>query len=310
MLKFIPKDPEVKRPSPWQRRKDLGFIKALWRTIKQVLSSPSDFFQNLEITDSFLDPLFFYLFISIFANAAGFLLWVFMTEKQHDWLTYLFMILVAIPSIAILNILFMTFLLHFLIKWFNGTGGIKNTFNIVAYGGAANIFHALPFLGGFLAIVITFFWTMAVYSFGIRKIYRFSNKKSFFLTISVILIIAGFAFMGTNVLQNYSKAIISANESVAITNLRSIALALESFAQQNKGTYPKDIYDLKAQKSQFIKHFSAYNATSQGYAYLFHLSPQGYDVIAGPLECGFTGTKVFRAVSGGALYKGNCKLAE
>ena len=53
----------------WERRKEIGFFPAIFKTIKGVLFQPSTTFANLKQTGGIFEPLFYYLALVIVAGA-------------------------------------------------------------------------------------------------------------------------------------------------------------------------------------------------------------------------------------------------
>ena len=51
--------------NPWEARKEIGYFKALWETVKEVCLKPAEFFENLEIKDKYSDkPIMRYHFVT------------------------------------------------------------------------------------------------------------------------------------------------------------------------------------------------------------------------------------------------------
>jgi hypothetical protein len=287
---------------PWQKRKIKGNnIEAFWDTVIQVLLKPGEFFTNLQKRDSIGEPLLFNFIINgvalTFSFVAGIILW----EIKKQWIANLVSIFVIIPMLALISVYSISLILHLFARVFKVKAGFKDTFNIVAYSGAANIINAIPFIGIYAGSL----WGAALYTVALRKIYKLSLTKAIVASFSTVLIIYTLLFSLIIQMQKSSLKFVTQNEMAVQNNLKIIATAVEAYASDNNGVYPKDEFDLRYSKTPYLDR--AYNNENiQGYSYLLKLAPKDYELLAAPIECGITGNKAYKVTTGGFMKKGDC----
>lgn len=286
-----------KESIPWTNRRKLGFVAAAWQTIKQVLFKPGEFFSNLVIEDSYAEPLYFYLIITIPVVSISMIYAILFNKGKN----------VSVPSLlfflvfSLLGIFIVTALLHLGVLLFRGKGGFKGTFNILAYASATNIFCIIPFIGG----IISWIWGIVVGVIGVKRIHKLSTIKAlfaywFFPLVFVVLLVITIA------IPSLSRARLAANEEIAKAKVQMIATAVESYASNNNGEYPEDEYDLRFSGQAYLKE-SYNNKTINGYTYSLNLNPERYEITATPSGCGSTGIKIFKAEKDKEFSEESCK---
>lgn len=185
----------------WERRTELGFLKAIFQTIRTVLSHPATVFAKLKVDGGLLGPLFYYLLMST--------------------LTFGIVLSYQLPSIlknpALLSSQLAgvgprTILLGFVIVWllapFFFTGGIfissflthlslklvaktkepfQATFRTMCYAiGSVSIVQLIPFIGGIVSAI----WGVIIYFIGLKKVHRISAGRLFWaIFFSVVLFV-------------------------------------------------------------------------------------------------------------------------
>ena len=267
---------------PWQRRQEIGFFKSLWETIKQVLFKPRDFFENLEIQDGYSEPFYFYLAIAIpvllITVAYG------MLFGKGIRLPQTLLALVLVPLLIFIS----TLLMHLAVMIFRGKGGLRGTFNVLAYSSAARIFDIIPFAGVF----ISFIWGLIIAVIGYKRVHKFSTPKAFFAYAFIPILMFVIVLFAAVTIPNLLKSRLAANETTAQETLRTLSKAAESYAYKNNGNYPKGEYDLKLATPPYIAE-TYNNKTINGYQYSVNFSANSYEIIAAPLNCGITGNRIF-----------------
>lgn len=283
-------------PIPWERRNEEGFLKSLWETIRQVLFKPAGFFQNLEIKDSYREPFYFYLTIAVP---------VLIISIAYDML---FRKAISLPQalIALILVPLLIFIaaaiMHLPVLLFGGKGGFKGTFNVLAYCSAVRVFDIIPLIGS----LIGFVWGFVVAVIGYKRIHKLSTPRAFFayaLIPALLLILAFFAII---TIPNLLKGRLLANESLAQETVRTLSKAAETYAHEHNSTFPKDEYDLKLANPPYINEI--YNNRTIGeYQYSVNFKPSGYEIIAKPSDCGFTGNRIFFVETGGKESEKSCR---
>ncbi|MFH1678849.1 MAG: YIP1 family protein [Candidatus Omnitrophota bacterium] len=288
-------DAVEKQPIPWQKRKELGLIKAFWQTAKQVLFKPGVFFNNLEIKSSYSEPFYFWIINVIFIAIVMIIYNILFAKGGGVGTLFIFLILSPLLIFSGVGIM------HLWILLFRGKGGFKGTFNISAYSSIASIFNIIPF-----GVLVGGVWGTIVWVIGLKRIHKFGTLRAavvcFFnpLTLLIIALLAAIA------IPNLLRARLMANESAAQATIRTISTAIEAYAATNNGQYPSDEYDLKYGKPSYLDKIYS-NKIIQGYVYSLNLYPSGYKITVTPSGCGTTGTKIFMIETKGKLSEESCK---
>ncbi|MCF7728926.1 MAG: YIP1 family protein [Chthoniobacterales bacterium] len=182
--------PDYVEPA-WERRDELGFIKALYHTVKMVLLAPNHTFSRLRITGGFLNPLFYYLIITSFSISIRILLEIPLILKnplllgpqlsslsQSNIIIGALVLIVISPLFFIIGIFFSAAVTHLSLKIVKGAHEpFEATFRTFCYAlGSVAVFQFLPLLGGIIAA----FWGVLSYFIGLKKVHAISAWKTFF----------------------------------------------------------------------------------------------------------------------------------
>lgn len=290
-----------KQPIPWAVRKEIGVLKALWQTARQILLKPLEFFANLEVKDSYVDPLSFYIIVVTVVTAVHLILslmFYVMLNKNFSPLLILAS-LFLVPIVATIGIFAGSALSHLFILLFKGQGGFKGTFNVLAYNAATSAFVILPFIGQFIAVVAN----IAIGVIGFKQIHRLNTAKAILAYAIPIIVI--FLLSSTSMKTNLLKARLSANESLAKATIRTISTAVELYAADNR-RYPADEYELRYSSPSYLPD-TYHDKIISGYKYSLNLNPARYEVAAVPVQCRVTGNKIFKINKSGNISEEACK---
>jgi type II secretory pathway pseudopilin PulG len=123
-----------------------------------------------------------------------------------------------------------------------------------------------------------------------------------FVSWVMVFILAIFAAIA---IPSFMKTRIIASEKATVVALRSISSALESYAEQNNNVYPQSEESLLNLKPAYLP-FAYNNRKIYGYLFKEELWPSGYRIIASPVDCNVTGTKIYTIETGGKLSEGRC----
>jgi hypothetical protein len=178
----------------WERRKELGFFKALTQTWKEVLFNPTTSFARMKTSGGFASPFLFnltmaiiwgffttiyrLLFNGIFAAA---------TESTHNDSSYMMGIsggisaiaIVAIVVLAVPLIVGMTFvsagITHLCLALFKGTSkSYEATYRVICYSYSAWIFSLVPCAGGLAAGI----WALVSTIIGLSKVHKTESWRA------------------------------------------------------------------------------------------------------------------------------------
>jgi hypothetical protein len=109
-------------------------------------------------------------------------------------------------------------------------------------------------------------------------------------------------------IDNLLKARLEANENGAKARIQTIALASETYASINNGSYPTSLDELMGAQPPYIPN-APYADGFLGYKYSFESDPASYSykIVATPQECGKTGIKIFIKESGKEVSEQDCQ---
>jgi type IV pilus assembly protein PilA len=129
------------------------------------------------------------------------------------------------------------------------------------------------------------------------------GRKGFTL-VEIMIVVAIIALLAAIAIPNLLRARLNANEAAAISALRTVSTACESFrAAQSPVTYPANLAVLGAPPNgpPYIDATLA-GGTKQGYTFAYALvSANQYTCTATPVTANVTGTRVFFVDESGVI---------
>jgi hypothetical protein len=170
---------ETLRLPPWEERERYGLLNALYQTAKEVLLSPSHFFQRLPTRLGLVQPLLFGVAMTFLSSFFDFMwsltggsLQRLVDRGDVSDLVRAPVVLGAIwalsPLVAVVQIMVRAAIFHLGLMLTGGNRlGFEATFRVVAYGRAASIISILPFCGGLVGLI----WEIAVTIIGLARIH-------------------------------------------------------------------------------------------------------------------------------------------
>jgi len=133
--------------------------------------------------------------------------------------------------------------------------------------------------------------------------------------IGIMIFIAVISLIAAVSISKFLHDRISTNESVAQEALKTIAVALEKYAQDHNGLYAESEAKLlprsiggEAEVPYFNKSYCG--KTENGYTFSCNLKGTGYTLTARPQNCTTAGTKSFTVTTGGVFSQdANCTVS-
>ena len=163
----------------------------------------------------------------------------------------------------------------------------------------------------FLFPLLGFIFSVVAVVLGIVSLVKISNNKDEFkgsglaiagisLGALGILLVPIVALLAAIAIPNLLRARVNANDALAKSTLKTLAVASETFATANQGVYPMNIMDLTAANPPYIQN--AYcGETISGFMFLCSFAEDGYIFKAAPVQIGTTGTTTYTITTGGVL---------
>jgi type II secretory pathway pseudopilin PulG len=134
------------------------------------------------------------------------------------------------------------------------------------------------------------------------------KAKSFVL---IMVVIALSALVLRVALGKIIEITSAQNETMAQSNLKSIAIALDNYARDNQGVYPKALSILSRSKPAYLDKDYAAESSIKGYSYsCTRLDSSGYSCYAFPTKCKLTGKLAFTVTTGNLLISEDCNKKE
>lgn len=190
---------EEKGSTPWEDMANLGFITAFFRTMKEVLFSPSRFFRKMSVDKGIQTPLF-YGIITGFLGGLSALLWQYALQAIAKGVTLFYSSFIVgyalvLPFLIAIGLFIISGIFHVCLMIVGGSKrGFEATFRVVAYTNSTQIFIILPFLGGLIAGI----YNLVLWIIGFRESHRTTTGRAFIavflpmviVTIFIVILIA------------------------------------------------------------------------------------------------------------------------
>ena len=112
------------------------------------------------------------------------------------------------------------------------------------------------------------------------------------------------ALLAAIAIPNLLRARINADEAGAMATVKMVSTALGTYAAANNGQYPLSEEELV--KNNYVSE-PVSGTQKYGYTYTVGLQQGGYEIVANPVTCGASGTKVFKARQDGVIMEEQCR---
>ena len=126
------------------------------------------------------------------------------------------------------------------------------------------------------------------------------NNTRGFTLIEIMLVVAIIAMLASIAVTNFYRAKIAANDTAALSTLRAVSHAIESYSSAKNGSFPMNFTSLTAATPPFIRSVPC-DKTQNGFFYNCWFNATGYFLQATPTSMGVTGTNSISIITGGVL---------
>ncbi len=187
---------------PWERRAELGFVKAWFDTVSLLITKPSEAFAMMRPEGGMLDPLLFgliggcagsivsILFQGLFQSIPGF-------SSRNDafdmfglghWALILIYAVLS-PLLVIFGLFLGSGILHLCLMLVGGANrSFETTFRVVCFSsGAANLFSMIPMCGGIIAAV----YNVVLECIGLSRAHQTTTGKAVLAIFLPIIVCCG-----------------------------------------------------------------------------------------------------------------------
>jgi hypothetical protein len=193
----------IEEPSgsiPWEDMASLGFFTAFFRTMKQVLFSPTAFFRNMSVDKGMGSPLLYGVIISFFGTTIGlleqFALSGFMGSSSHvegvggvNFFQTAFLLIYAffLPIIIAIGLFIGSAIFHICLLIVGaGKRGFEATFRVLSYASSSQAFALVPFVGGFIIVI----YNLVLWTIGFRESHHTTTGRAFIAVLLPVIIIS------------------------------------------------------------------------------------------------------------------------
>ncbi|MCJ7664804.1 MAG: YIP1 family protein [Desulfobacterales bacterium] len=188
--------------TPWEDMASLGFVTAFFRTMKEVLFSPTAFFRNMPVSKGMGSPLLYGIIISFFAMTVGLLgqyaisgfIGSFsqvegMQGVNFFQTVFLLMYAFIFPIMIAISLFIGSAIFHIcLIIVGTGKRGFEATFRVVSYTSSSAVFWLIPFVGW----IIVFIYNLVLWTIGFRETHRTTTGRAFIAVLLPMIIMSFF----------------------------------------------------------------------------------------------------------------------
>jgi len=195
----------------WENREETGFFHGLFRTMKDVLFTPSDFFKKMPVSGGLTDPLLYALIVGMAGLMIHYIWDMLLYDSMTDFmasdvrtaagrsvvegLRSPFAAMMT-PFLMIFWLFIASGALHLFLHLVRGAlAGFEATFRVVAYGVSPFVFLIVPFCG----MPIAGLWVMIIAIIGLKEAHGTTGGKAAFTVLFPFIFCCGL-FIATMVL--------------------------------------------------------------------------------------------------------------
>ena len=204
-----PLAPALKQDGPaWERRDQLGFLKALLETIRAVLLEPSATFSSMRPFGGFWGPLMFALIVGMVGVVASVFYQVAWTslgmlpqgDKEAAAATAILgsgfamiIVVVFMPVLLTAGMFISSGLVHLALMIVGGARKpFESTFRVICYAaGATSVLQLLPIIGATLASI----WALVAEIIGLSEVHGIGKGKATIAVLLPVIVCCGLAIL-------------------------------------------------------------------------------------------------------------------
>jgi len=194
----------------WENRKQVGFFRGFWESLKQSLFDPGKFFEAVPSGGDYVSPLLFgmiciaigFVFSALYQvlfQGFGMLVGVLLHQPPREialgFGATLFIaaaIVISSPVAAFIHLFVYSGVYHLFLWMLGGNRrGFEATFRAFAYSQGPQILQVIPLVGTF----ITFVWHMILFVIGLKKVHGATTGQALGTALLPLILLCGFTFL-------------------------------------------------------------------------------------------------------------------
>lgn len=193
----------------WEQRKQIGFFRAFWESLKLSMLEPGRFFDAVPVQGGYTNPLLYGL-ICMSAGIIFSTLYQFVFQGFGALLQYVaalpmkdimvgtgFSLLIGVGAIiaspisSFINLFLLSGIYHLFLKMLgSGQNRYEATFRVYAYAQGPQLLQIIPFVGPLVAMV----WQYVILVIGFKKLQNASTAQALGAALLPIVLICGLTF--------------------------------------------------------------------------------------------------------------------
>lgn len=183
--------------TPWDRRSDIGLMAALWRTLRDSMVHPAEFFRSMPVGGAQCSSVSYALILGTIGFGAA-LFWqglmalgmgIVGGEVNRQEMGIYLLLVPFSPVIVLLGLYVGTGILHFFLWIVGGArNGIGATFRVVCWANGIQVLNAIPFCGGLIGAV----WVLVAEVIGIREAHGTTTGRAVAAVLLPLAVCCGF----------------------------------------------------------------------------------------------------------------------
>ncbi len=191
----------------WEDRESQGFFGGLWKTLRDTLFSPTEFFKKMPVTGGLTDPLLYALIVGMVGLMFSYVWQILFQGMILNYLPAgiggaarydmfhgigtgagLAVMAVASPFVIIIWLFIWSGILHLFLMMVRGArAGFEATFRTVSYSYGTSILMVVPFCGG----IIAWIWSLVLVIVGLKEAHETTGGKAALAALFPLLLCCG-----------------------------------------------------------------------------------------------------------------------